>query len=1650
MNYLHRHVSWLMKMMKLNIRINNDDDGDGYGDSDEKEKFNSNNYRRSIQFVDIFLMFMMFMIHFHRHRFRYCQRKRNTVSARSFYYNHHRFIIYLSYIFCLSTSISIMANDQILISRSSSSSMVTRSLPLVQRHSPSYDSNNYDDNSTIPICPLYINNDNDQNNMTTLNPCHCYGSIKMGIFIECTGANIRQINQTFDHLRQQQQSQSKAVHSLSIYRLNTSLSSLPDYLFHSFTSINELHISSTNLTRIGTIQTFNGLEESLHSLSFVDSQISIIPKSTLSKLSRLKSLDLQSNHIANLDSYAFYGLPLRTLNLQNNFLKNLQEFAFGGLENTLEELILNANQLEHFPLFALRRLRKLVTLKLQSNQINQIPDDGFTRFTVLETLDLQSNQIRHLNSRSFMTMPKLKILYCSNNLLTVVSDSSIFAQLHFLETLDLSVNRLRVVNLDGLESIRTVDLSYNHLHDLRLQGLIGLRELFASNNNILQLLNETFMNTTGLEVLYLQHNAIHTITYNTFYRLQQLRLLDLSYNQIRHLHQSLFKNTNQLQSLYLDNNLIDDNGIEPGIFQELVELRDLRLQHNRLKHIRKGVFYSLPNLRDLDLQMNEIEIIESLESLASLQHLNLQGNRLTIFNGQILSKFPSSLRYLQLSWNQLDSIQNETFRGQNELEVIWLNNNHIKHITENVFNDLIHVEKLFLNHNEINLIDDDSFVSMKSLKYLNLEHNRLGHLGRNMFKGLEMLQELRLSSSEIIGIEPNMMEYLRSLEILDISDNQIYTLRRSMFHLAKNIHELYLRNVMADEIEVDSFEQLQSLRILDLSQNSINARRMNGIRLPSTIQLLNISHNNLSNKKGIELSPEFIHQLNNSLEILDLSHTHFRLTINSVNFFQPLIKLNRLHLDSNELIRFDNVSFPQSMNQLSTLTLQDNHFETIPLLLAKFIPNIQTLSLANNQIKKIPTNAFENLRLLQWLNLSKNRISIIESLAFNDLDQLQYLDLSGNVLRSLSSNVFDNLPRLKHLSLANNWLQYIPNNLFKSSINHTSMIIVRMDELNLDSNPMIRLREDLIIQSSSSSNSVDDFALITILRAQHGNLTVLSTNDFLGFNHLEQLILHDNQIQTISPSTFRSLSRLIVLDLSVNKLDNLPQERLIGLINLESLNISHNSLTELPLFANDLGKHLHTLDISFNRISRIESFGHLSSSLKYLSLRHNMISWIANNAFQNMTSLTMIDLRQNFLTQISETIFESIEVRLQSIMLAGNPFHCDCRLLSIYQWLEEHSRLVKFDNDEEMMICDQPEKLKHDSIQSLQPIDFCPIPLITLLEVNKIESSAIRLRWEVQNETLVGGFTLEYYLTSERSLTSPAGLQLNSGARNAELRDLVSEKWYTVCVEANGKYLRPSSSGTSMAASSSSSSSIESLDHRTMMMPSQATIIENDKPKAHYMISDNNYPIIYDDLKNKKPILQDFVSGNRKCSQIRTLSPLDGRRLITLPASSIIIAIGLFFMLLLSVCILTIIIFRFRRKRKIKLNNGNNDNNKNDNDDDDDIINVDDNIDDDNDNHGQQQRSSTVVSFGTVTTNSIGSGNCLKQSTVTVTTPMMDPHHQHQHNHHLHHHHHNHHEDNENGINMTEISELVDPVIMNDYITYRHFALPYTQENVYS
>lgn len=376
--------------------------------------------------------------------------------------------------------------------------------------------------------------------------CSCY-ALDEGLLIDCKITAIYQMTDVLNSLI------SQPIKSFSVYSINHSLNSLPENLFQNFSSIEQLYISVPSLVEVGS-EAFVGLETSLKTLSLVNSKLKAVPKPALNNLKSLSALDLQSNAIREVESYAFYGLPLVSLNLQSNLIHSLHEFSFGGLENTLVELVLIDNRLERFPLHAFQRFRRLEILKLQSNRISEIPDDGFTRFTVLKSLDLQSNRFDHLDGRSFITTPNLVSLSVANNRLTVVNDSSIFEGLLALETLDLSYNYLRVVDLNNLSALRTVDLSNNHLHDIRFHNLPNLKEVFVSNNNILRLTNETFINSSSVSVIFLQHNAIQSIDYNTFHSLQHLLTLDLSSNQLQAIDPQLLKYNTRLQALYLDGN----------------------------------------------------------------------------------------------------------------------------------------------------------------------------------------------------------------------------------------------------------------------------------------------------------------------------------------------------------------------------------------------------------------------------------------------------------------------------------------------------------------------------------------------------------------------------------------------------------------------------------------------------------------------------------------------------------------------------------------------------------------------------------------------------------------------------------------------------------------------------------------------------------------------------------------------------------------------------------------------------------------------------------------------------------------------------------------------------------------------------------------
>lgn len=1075
--------------------------------------------------------------------------------------------------------------------------------------------------------------------------CTCY-AFDDGIYIECDhSVSVQTIRLTLSLLK------GRLVKSFTIYHLNDTINNLLSDLSggaQSTAVIERFQVAYSTMRNLSEIA-FRGLDASLKQLSITNGQLRSIPQNALKQLKRLETLDLDGNQIDQLDSYAFYGLPLTVLNLQSNKLHTLLEYSCGGLEHTLEELILMHNSLTSFPLIALRRLRKLKTLKLAGNIINELTDDGFTRFTALQNLDLSNNRLTSLNERSLITMPKLLTLSLASNRLS--SLTSPFVYLLELETLDLSHNAIRTLNeqvFANLGNLRTLDLSSNHLHslpNLLLHPLHNLRELYLSKNNLLRIANQTFANNSQIQALFVSHNGLSEIQLGTFSHLATMQQLHLSFNQLRDIQGSLFKHNSVLRTLALDNNLIAN--LQAGCFQELVELRDLRLQRNLLKRVQRGVFYSFPSLQELDLEYNRIEQLEpqALQSLVSLQYLNLQGNRLIEVGDSLLSGFPSSLKHVQLNHNQILNIHNGGLKGQTQLEVIWINYNKLQKLSTGIFNDLTNCEKLYLQYNELATIEPGVFQSMSQLVYLNLEHNNLAQLSIDLFRGANQLSELHLAHNHIMDIEAYAFSSLPSLRFLSLSNNQIYVLRQNVFNRndlkAKEplpIEQLSLSNVMIEELEMDTFSSLRQLKSLDLGENNLDISKLNLTNLNGLIELI-LKGNNLTVSVA-ELCKA------KQLEQLDASNTHFSLKLLN-RIVACLPNLRRLSLNENELERFEleepsgngTKEYAESIEQLH---LERNQLTAIPdAQTMRRFANLRQLSLAGNSIRQIFRNdELQFNRELRLLNLSSNGLSVIDALCFHNLSSLTVLDLSNNVMRSLPANVFAGLDSLEELLLNGNWFQHIPNNLFATQL-------AALRTLSFNHNPLQRVREDLSV--------IGGFPQLINLNLANCSLSLIASHDFFGLPSLSALNLKHNRITKISPGSFRPLEKLNTLDLENNELEILPEERLTGLGELATLNLTGNHLLEMPAFSRDL-KRLKNLDISRNRLSRVDTFGSLGGSLEHLNLNGNKITWMESSAFQNFTSLKSLDLSRNHLTHFSELIFTATEVTLERLSLSGEFF----------------------------------------------------------------------------------------------------------------------------------------------------------------------------------------------------------------------------------------------------------------------------------------------------------------------------------------------------------------------------------------------------------
>ncbi|KAL0582575.1 Leucine-rich repeat, immunoglobulin-like domain and transmembrane domain-containing protein 2 [Plecturocebus cupreus] len=80
-----------------------------------------------------------------------------------------------------------------------------------------------------------------------------------------------------------------------------------------------------------------------------------------------------------------------------------------------------------------------------------------------------------------------------------------------------------------------------------------------------------------------------------------------------------------------------------GALEHLPELRELRLEGNKLRSVPWTAFRATPLLKVLDLKRNKIDALPelALQFLANLTYLDLSSNRLTVVSKSVFLNWPA-------------------------------------------------------------------------------------------------------------------------------------------------------------------------------------------------------------------------------------------------------------------------------------------------------------------------------------------------------------------------------------------------------------------------------------------------------------------------------------------------------------------------------------------------------------------------------------------------------------------------------------------------------------------------------------------------------------------------------------------------------------------------------------------------------------------------------------------------------------------------------------------------------------------------------------------------------------------------------------------------------------------------------------------------
>ena len=448
--------------------------------------------------------------------------------------------------------------------------------------------------------------------------------------------------------------------------------------------------------------------------------------------------------------------------------------------------------------------------------------------------------------------------------------------------------------------------------------------------------------------------------------------------------------------------------------------------------------------------------------LYNATHLDCSHRELTT---TYLLRYPEA-KYLDLSHNQLQTLNGEHFVKLVGLQVLDASYNKLSKISSAVFSHFASLWRLNLSNNPSLFGFGLELGNISTLRDLNLRLTNLYALGSNKFQGLhklvtldlsfqtvsyqhsvleftllgkpfehlQLLKKLNLSVCGIKTLTPSVFEGLQNLEVLDLSDNEIMHLPRNLFHNVTNLQFLDLHFNQLTKFNEKLFSGLPQLKYLDMDSVTY-------LDIDSTTFWFNDDlFSDLTTLQHFTVST-FINQ------IFSMPRFNLTLFIKTMPINSPILSFRLKVVD--HPLEFDEQTFlPLSTWNSSLQSFQAQCFDCFtkclgkrPLSLGDFtfsvFSSLRDLVVSDCKPLRISGSAFSNLEHLKLLSLPRNDISQVSYEILEDLSSIQHFDLSGNKLVEIQSNRWS----LKTLTLSDNPIS-------NASLRFSSIEKVYMENLN--------------------------------------------------------------------------------------------------------------------------------------------------------------------------------------------------------------------------------------------------------------------------------------------------------------------------------------------------------------------------------------------------------------------------------------------------------------------------------------------------------------------------------------------------------------------------------------------------------------------------